>query len=195
MSDQSVQQRPGASEESETTGDADRSPVDLKIAVLGGALATILTFGTMYMLGSIGDAEARYLLEASLPTIRFLASAVATAGATVLALMLTVLGLSTGMERRLRSEHYVRIRQISWLAAVVLLGSVGLLTLMVIPLAEIERVPTSWFEILYYSVLGFVALIGGATFTLVVMLLNAVRGLIDVVDHTVQDPGLTTELD
>lgn len=195
MSDQTVQQRSGASEGSETTVDADRAPVDLKIAVLGGALATILTFGTMYMLGSIGDVEARHLLEGTLPTLRFLASAVATAGATVLALMLTVLGLGSGMERRLRSEHYVRIRQISWLAAIVLLGSVGLLTLMVIPLGEVERVPTSWFEIVYFGVLGFAALIGGATFTLVVMLLNAVRGLIDVVDHTIEDPSLTADRD
>lgn len=75
----------------------------------------------------------------------------------------------------------MRIRQISCLAALSLVLSVGVLLMAVIPLSEAERFPTNLFDIVYYAFLGLSALLGGAMVSLVLMLLNAVYGLIEVV--------------
>lgn len=164
--------------------------VDQKVALAGGLLTAGVTFGTMYAVGSLGPLEAQGLLQSTLPTIRFLCSTVGTAAATILALMLTLLSLSHTTNTRLKHVHYLRIKQISWLASVALLLSVAVLVVLVVPLGEAERFPTGLFDYVYYGFLVVSALLGGVTVSLVMMLLNAVYGLIDVVHPGVDTPGI-----
>lgn len=168
--------------------------VDVNVAVIGGAVAAVVGFGGLYALGSVGGVEARRLLESTLPTLRFLCSTVGTAAATILALMLTLLSLSHSTQSRLKRVHYLRIKQISWMASLALIASVGVLMLLVIPLGEADRFPTDWFNIVYYILLGLSALLGGLTVALVMMLLNAVQALIAVVAPGGQ-PGIVADQD
>lgn len=162
--------------------------VDPNLALAGGGVAALLTFLAMYALGSVGSVEARILLESTLPSIRFLYSTLGTASATILALMLTLLGLSEATERRLKHVHYRRVQQISWMAAAALLLSVGLLMVLIFPLEEAEGFPGGWFDIVYYVILGFSAVLGGLMFSLVAMLMNAIRHLVRVVRPGVEAP-------
>lgn len=149
--------------------------------VTAGVIGAVMWFAIVFALGSVGDVEARQLLESSIPSLRFATSTVATTASTVLALMLTALSLTNTMSSELTSAHYRRISQISWMCSISIVASVFIMILMAMPLAEAERFPTSWFDYVYYAVLGSTAVLGGMFFTLVVMLLNAVRGLIGVV--------------
>lgn len=167
--------------------------VDQRVALAGGALTAAITFGTMYGLGSLGPLEAQGLLEGTLPTIRFLCSTVGTASATILALMLTLLSLSHTTDLQLKHVHYVRIRQISWMASGALVLSIGVLMLLVVPLSEAERFPTDLFGVVYYTFIGLSALLGGVMVSLVVMLLNAIYGVIDAIRPGVQSPVVATE--
>lgn len=169
--------------------------VDRNLALAGGGVAALLTFVAMYALGSVGSVEARILLESTLPSIRFLYSTLGTASATILALMLTLLGLSEATERRLKHVHYRRVQQISWMAAVALLLSVGLLMVLIFPLEEAEGFPSGWFNIVYYVILGFSAVLGGLMFSLVAMLMNAIRHLVRVVRPGVEAPIAMDEED
>lgn len=65
--------------------------IGAKWALAGGAFTALFAVGVMSLVGRVGDYQARRLLEATIPTIRFLSSSVMTASATVLALMLTML--------------------------------------------------------------------------------------------------------
>jgi hypothetical protein len=163
--------------------------VDWKVALAGGGLGALVAFGTMFALGKIGAVEARHLLQNTLPTIRFLSSSIATATATVLALMLTLLSVSHTTTSTLKGIHYQRIKQISWLCAVTIIASVFLLIFLALPLGEAEQFPTAWFDWVYYGVLTCSALLGGLFFSIVIMLLNAVQGLIGVV-HPHVESGL-----
>lgn len=149
--------------------------------LLGGFAGALAWFAIMFALGSVGDLEARELLESSMPSLRFATSTVATTAATILALMLTVLSLSNTMSTKLKSWHYKRIAQISWMSSISIVTAVFIMILLAMPLAEAEKFPTSWFDYLYYAVLGSTAVVGGMFFTVVIMLLNAVRDLISVV--------------
>lgn len=139
-------------------------------ACLGGAIA----------LGNPGDFEARQLLEASLPTLRFLCSAMITGSGTILALMLTLLGLSFSTEHRLARSHYLRIRWIARHVAVSMVGALLFLLFLTMPVAESDRFPAGWFEGLYYSVLGAASLLAGWLATVVFMLYGTISDIVEV---------------
>lgn len=183
----------GAREGDSTEAGSDRPRfVDRKVAAVGGVLGALITGGTMFALGSVGDVEARAILESTLPTLRFIASTIATATATILALMLTMLGLSQAMGTRLKHVHYQRIAQVSWMSSFAIIGSVFLLIFLALPLGEAENFPTRWFESVYYAVIGWSALLGGLFFAIVITLLNAVRGVIAVI-HPSMESGLVMD--
>jgi hypothetical protein len=153
--------------------------VDAKWAITGGALVALFGLGVMALVGSVGDYEARLLLEAALPTIRFLASSVITGSATVLALMLTILGISGQTEVDLNAVHYRRIVQVSVMSVVALIASLLLLMFLTFPLEEAQQL-RDVYDVVYFVVLGISAAVGGMMVTVVLMLLNAIREMVAI---------------
>lgn len=74
-----------------------------------------------------------------------------------------------------------------------LMLSIGMLLILVVPLSEAEKFPTSLFDIVYYGFIALSALLGGMMVSLVVMLLNAIYGVIDAVRPGAQSPVVATE--
>lgn len=62
-----------------------RTKAELGGAIAGGVIAAVALFGTVIGVGGIGDFEALRLIEAVLPTSRFLTSTAIASGVTVLA--------------------------------------------------------------------------------------------------------------
>ncbi len=153
--------------------------VDTRWAIAGGLVTALFALGVMSLVGRIGDYEARRLLEASMPTIRFLSSSTMTASATILALMLTLLGMSRDTDAQLKSRHYRRIQQASVMAVITLITSVGVLMVLTFPLDESEQLQ-DFYNVVYYTLLGVSSILGGMMVTVVLMLLNAIRELVGV---------------
>ncbi|NIP81417.1 MAG: hypothetical protein GWM90_20260 [Gemmatimonadetes bacterium] len=153
--------------------------VDARWALTGGAFTAIFVLGLMGLVGGVADYEARRLLEATMPTIRFLSSSVMTASATILALMLTMLGMSAETEAELKGVHYRRIQQTSVMAVVALIASIAVLMILTFPLEESEQL-RQFYSVVYYTLLGASAVLGGMMVSVVLMLLNAIRELVGV---------------
>ncbi len=151
--------------------------VDLKWALTGGAVATAVALGGMTAVGRVGSYEARQLLEATMPAIRFLCSSTMTASATVLALMLTLLSFTQGHDTEFKESHYVRIQQISWMAAATIIAATLLLLLLSIPLEESPDIQR-YYEWIYYTILISSAGLGGMLVTVILMLYRAISGLV-----------------
>lgn len=152
---------------------------DLALASAGGVVAAVVGFAGMAVVGSASAFEARRLLESALPTLRFAASAYIGGGATVLALMLTLLTFSISHELDFRPTHYRRIRDIAALTAFVIVASVLLLMFLSFPLGEAD-VDRDWYLWVYYAALLGGSITGGAFIAIMLMLFYAVRGLIEV---------------
>lgn len=150
---------------------------DAKWPLAGGAFTALLAVGVMSLVGRVGDYQARRLLEATIPSIRFLSSSVMTASATVLALMLTMLALSAEMEADIRGVHYERIQQASIMAVVALITAIVVLMGLTFPLEDSEAL-NRFYNLIYYALLGSSALLGGMMVAVVLMLLNAIRDLV-----------------
>lgn len=168
--------------------------VDLRKAVFGGVLGMLVSFFGAWAVGRVHGAEGIVLLEAMLPTTRFLCSAVMTASATILALMLTLLGLSTEASKSIQPGHYKRVWQIALIDTIGFVAATLLLLLLNVPVEESESIASPWFARFYYAILVFSSLLGGLLIAVVLMLYDAVRDMIQAVGLEREDhPILETE--
>ncbi len=165
--------------ESEHPGERRERQHDVRSAVAGGAAAALIGFAGMVVVGTATAFEARRLLDAVLPTARFAASAYVAGGATILALMLTLITFSISNELEFREGHYKRIREISGLTTIVICASVLLLMFLSFPLGEAD-VDRGWYLWVYYAVLLGGAATGGVFITIMLMLYYAIRGLVSI---------------
>lgn len=167
---------------------------DSKRAAIGGVVAAMVALAGMIIVNVSTGSEARFLLEGMLPSIRFLCSAVMTATATVLALMLTLLSITGTQEEQLKPLHYDRVRQIAKADSVTFAAALILLLVVSVPLAEPSEVPDNWYTIVYYVAVLYTAGVGGALITVILMLYNAVTDLIGVM-HPAEKSDMLIDTD
>ena len=154
--------------------------VSTKNALIGGVVTALVMGAIFVLVGIAGGWQAQVLLESTMPTTRFLCSAVMTVSATTLALMLTLLGLSNNIEGQIKSEHFERIRQIALIDVIAFIGATVLLLAHTIPFGEDLDVAQNVYVIAYYSIMGGAALLGGTLVAMILMLYDAVRDLVQL---------------
>ncbi|SDB35758.1 hypothetical protein SAMN03097699_0882 [Flavobacteriaceae bacterium MAR_2010_188] len=161
-----------------------------KRAVAGGVIAAIVTGLGAYVLGNLSGYEAKILIRSSLPGINALCNTIVLASATILALLLTILSVSSSTKSRLKEDHYKQVLYIAKLDTVVFVVSMIVFQLMNIPITEADNVPPTWYSSIYYISLGLAAVLSGALISVVLMLYNAVRNIIMIVGLGVKDHPL-----
>ncbi|MEW4448358.1 hypothetical protein [Qipengyuania sp. JC766] len=140
------------------------------VAIGYGARSAI---GTVY-----GEAEARQLLEALSRAGLYLGSAIATAAATTLALMLTLIGMIRRSDTDFDDDTYRRVVLISTLATVTLLTSLVVLLAFVFPVGEFEALPDGWYSTLYDVLFGACVLMVALLATTVIVTYLTLRHVI-----------------
>lgn len=163
-----------------------------KLTVISGAAAT-LTLAALWLAGSTSGGEARQLIQGMSPSIRFFASSTMTASATILALMVTVLGLTRSLDAKFQDVHFTRLRQLGLVTVLIVLGSLLLLSFVTLPVQDSAKLELKWFEVIYYCLLGYVSLLTGAVSAMVWMLYELLVDLIAVATGQPEDLVLKEE--
>ena len=165
--------------------------VDLRYAIIGGVIATAVSIIGSILVGRMSAYKALTLVESLSSAVRFLGSGIMTACATILALMLTMLSLSSNLniEGEFRDSHYVRIRQIALMCIIALMFSIFLLMVLSIPIKEAEEISGTWYEVIYYSIVITSSLTSGLFVTIILTLFNAIRGIVGIIH-----PGAGSDL-
>jgi hypothetical protein len=158
-----------------------RSRAELGGAIAGGLVASIVLYLGVLGVGGVGDFEALQIIESVLPTSRFLASTSVGSGATVLALLLTLIGLSLNSEIEFDRRLYQRARYITVLSLVAILLGVAILLAVSIPISEVETLK-GFYDVMYYSLTAALALLGGVVVTIGLMITATLVGLIHLAD-------------
>ena len=114
----------------------------LMLALFGGGAR--MAIGGIYT-----GIEAIQLLESLARAGLYLASAIATGSATIMALMLTLIGMMRRMDQSFDDQAYRNIELIARLATINLLIALVLLLAFVFPVGEFEQLPARWFDTLY----------------------------------------------
>jgi hypothetical protein len=155
--------------------------VGAKRALIGGLLAGGVALAGQWFVGQIySGTEARSLLEAMASSARSVGSSVVTASGTILALMLTMLSLTRQANSNFDRVFFKRIEHIALLSTISLASGTLILLFLSIPIQESQKVPSSWFSIVYYVLIILLGGVGGLLVAIVLMLYNAVQSLIQV---------------
>ena len=171
--------------------DSTSLAVNATYTIVGGVITALVTIGGAAIVGTVTSFKALELTESIAPSIRFLGSSVMTACATILALMLTLLSISSDSleDADLQNSHYRRLKQISLMCTGALILSLVLLMLVSVPLKEADDLPTGLYTWVYYILVGTSALLAGLFITMILSLYDAIRDVITIF-HT----NLTTRM-
>ncbi len=153
-------------------------------------MASLFTAGGAYLLGNISGYEAKDLIKASLPGINTLYNTIVLASATILALLLTLLSVSSGSTSKLNENHYLHVLAIAKFDTVVFVASMIAFQLFNIPITEAEGIPPEWFTYIYYITLGLSSILSGGIIGVALMLYNAISSIIKIVGLKISDHPL-----
>lgn len=123
--------------------------------------------------------DALQLLDAMRDSALFLNAAIATGSATIIALMLTLMGLMQRARDEFQSAVHDRVRTIAWLSAISLLGAVLLLVALTIPVVESDEIATGWYRTLWWGFSGGIAVVSGLFVSVVLTLLVTIIGSVE----------------
>lgn len=157
-------------------------------ALIGGILAGSIALCSQWLIGQVYTGwEARQLLESVTSSALYLGGSVVTASATILALMLTMLGLTKKSNGEFDSLFFKRIERIGLLSTISLIAGVLLLLFLSVPVQKADEVPAFWYTVIYYILITFIAGLAGLVVSIVLMLLNSITSLIDVIRPTMEE--------
>ena len=164
-------------------------------AIFGGIISMLIMIVGAYMLGELSGYEAKELIKGSLPGINTLCNTIALASATILALLLTLLGITSNTSSKLKEDHYHHLLIIAKLDTAVFVASVISFLLFNLPITESENVPANWFSIIYYISMGISSVLSATLIIVILMLYNTVVNMIKIVGLGITDHPLIAKDD
>ncbi|MBR9846913.1 MAG: hypothetical protein GYB35_12780 [Algicola sp.] len=150
-------------------------------AIYGGVITCMFIALGVFLLGNISGYEAKSLLNASLTGINMLCNTIVLASATILALLLTLLGISTGTDSKLKDSHYLEVLNIAKIDTVLFIVTLIMFQLFNIPIMESDEVPTTWYKAIYWVTLFMSSILSGGMVVVILMLYNTVVNIIKIV--------------
>ena len=110
-----------------------------------------------------------------------LCNTIVLASATILALLLTLLGISSGTDSKLKDGHFLEVLNIAKIDTVLFIVTLIMFQIFNIPITESDQVPTGWFDIIYWATLFMSSILSGAMVVVILMLYNTVKNIILIV--------------
>lgn len=98
---------------------------------------------------------------------------------TVLALMLTLIGITSSSDLTFSDVHFWRIRNVNLLALAVIVAGVSVLVVLAIPMEEVDGL-RPYYSILYYTLAAMISLLGGVIVATSLMIGGTVSGLVEL---------------
>lgn len=152
-----------------------------KRALVGGIVFLFIIGIGSYVTGHLSGYEAKQLIKVSIAGLNTLCNTIVLASATILALLLTVLGLSSESSSKLSKAHYLNIMQIARVDTSVFVVSLLCFVLFNLPVTESENIPANWFTTIYYITLIVSSIISAALIVVVLLLYGMVINIIKFV--------------
>jgi len=167
--------------------------VDYKMPLYGGLLTAVFSGLAVYILGNVSGFEALQLIETSIPRISTLFNTIILASATILALILTLLGISSGSESKLKKYHYKQVLSLARFDSFLFIVTLIFFQLLNLPITEAEKIPTTWYNTIYWVILFISSLLSGIMVAVILMLYNTIHNIIIIVGLGEEHPLIDDE--
>ena len=172
----------------ETQGAREAEKTNQRRVLLVGLASLVIALLIIQALGHIySDYQALDLLHGMSGALQFLGSAVFTALAAILALILTSVSFLGQLQAERLPSHYLHlVRQSARLSITGMALSLILLLLTIIPSARAEAPPqTSAIVILYYVMIVLVSVLVGVVMMLMLLLLDTIQTILASLPHDI----------
>ncbi len=147
------------------------------------ALVIIIT-GNIY-----GAEEAKGLLESIQKASLYYGSAVATASATIMALMLTLLGYTTRDAVEAKKRTFIYLHAITTFCVYSFIGGIILLLVISFPVQDFEKIPGHWYKYMYYVVIAWNGMLAGHMISTIFILRDTISKIIGDVSPDFDEDG------
>lgn len=146
----------------------------------------VILIGSLF-LGSVSGYEAKVLIANSVNGLNTLCNTIVLASATILALLLTSLGITNQTNTILNKDHYKLILDIARLDTVVFVASMIFFLLFNLPITKSENVSPDHFIIFYYGALLISSLLSSALIYIVILLYQSIVSMIKIIGLGITD--------
>lgn len=153
---------------------------DSKWPLLGGGVITLLGLTAAILIGQIGEAQAKHFLSQSQNNINILCNTIVLSSSTILALLFTVLSLSSGTKVKLKDAFYSRIKQVAFFDTILFIITMFIFLTLNFPVEKSGEIPDIWYKIIYYVTAVSASIIGGMIVTVILLLYNTISDLIHI---------------
>lgn len=162
-----------------------QNPTLRRSLLICAAITAFIVIAQPFLVGSIyGSAKAIDLLKGLQSSSLYFGSAITTASATVLALMLTLLSMTKKSENDFDQSVYRSIEIVGLISTATFIGAILLLLCLSLPVGKFDNIPQGWFRGLYYTLSTLNGLLSGLMTAGVLILFDTVRLLIrDISPH------------
>jgi hypothetical protein len=164
-----------------------------KSAIAGGVIVGLVIFAGTILLGEVSDYEAKVLINKSLSGLNTLCNTIILASATILALMLTLLGVGLRSKLNFDKVYYENILQVAKLDTIVIISGMIFFLIFNFPVTESENLPKDWHSVLYYVAIGLSGLLSGTFIVVVIMLYNTIKNIIEIEGFGMDDHPLVSQ--
>ncbi len=154
---------------------------EYKTPLYGGVLTAVFSGTAVYLLGSLSGFEAIKLIETTIPRISTLFNTIILASATILALILTLLAISSGSDSKLKKYHYKQVLSLAKFASLLFIVTLVFFQFLNIPFVEAENIPSSWYSNIYWVILFVSSLLSGMMVAVILMLYKIIHNIILIV--------------
>ncbi len=161
--------------------------VGARAAAIAGVVVGGVVVGSQLLVGAVySGTQARQLVLAMAGPVGTLATAILSGLAAILALMLTMLGLSRKLDQGLGAAFYTRVGRIALLSILDMVAAIVLMLLLSSPIQETskeaERAGDHLVRLTYYLLVGMTAIVAALFVGVIVMLYNAIQAVIQAVE-------------
>ena len=146
--------------------------LSVSVAVVVGVVQPLLV-NRVYSEAQLVD-----LLEGLKNASLYFGSAVATASATILALMLTLLSMTHQADKTFKRTTYQGIQLIGFVSTVTFIISILLLLCLSLPIGEFNNISANWFKAFYYTITVLNGVMSGLMIFGVLTLFEIIRDVI-----------------
>lgn len=184
----------GAEAAEESSRDRRRWKHDAMRAATGGVVTLVLAASTGLTVGFVHAWTAKKLVEAVAGVLPYFGSAAMGGGLTILALMLTLLGLVQSARAKFAVTFYRRIVWIGRQACAMFGGAALLLLTMALPVDRVSDHGEALYVAQFYAIAGVLAVLGGVLVSTMMMLQSTLEDLVRVVGIGDDDHPLVLQM-
>lgn len=165
-------------------------PALRKSMIIAWVIAIVVTAAVIIVTGNIYSAsQAKSLLEAVQKASLFYCSAIITASATIIALMLTLLSLTINKMDEPQKEIFIRLNAITHLCVVAFIEAVILLLIISFPTQKFQHMEDAWFHYGYYIITIWNGMLAAHMIATILVLKDITKNVIGYLSPDYDDEG------